>query len=268
MVRFGQQFWLVVVIWWAAIGVWAEPELQRAPADREEVRLTEDLKLIELGPGLWRHVSTFVLVSRPTPANGLVLMTEKEALLIDTPWTEEQTERLVDWIEQDRRLSVVAVVATHFHPDCMGGIEAVHRRGIPTHGLSLTAELAREDGSDPPQVLFAESEQLSVGGETVELFYPGPGHSHDNIVVWLEGPKVLFGGCLIKNATTNHIGYLGDAEVDRWAASVEKVKARYPEARLIVPGHGEPGGWELVDNTLALIVQQMSTEESDRFDLP
>jgi hypothetical protein len=25
------------------------------------------------------------------------------------------------------------------------------------------------------------------------------------------------------------------------------------EARLIVPGHGDPGGWELVENTLKLI---------------
>ena len=256
MHRFKQQIRLAHLIWWVATGAFAQSVTQEARSDPEEIRLAGDLELIELGPGLWRHVSTFVLVSRPTPANGLLLMTEKEALLIDTPWTEDQTERLVDWIEQDRGLSIMGVVATHFHPDCMGGIGAAHRRGIPTYGLSLTAQLAREDGSDPPKVLFTESKQLSVGGENLELFYPGPGHSHDNIVVWLAGAKVLFGGCLIKNATTNHIGYLGDAEVDRWAASVEKVKARYPEARLIVPGHGEPGGWELVNNTLALIAQQ------------
>lgn len=221
-----------------------------------EITLAEDLKLLEVGPGIWRHVSTFVLVSRPTPANGLLLMTESEALLIDTPWTEDQTERLLDWIERDRGLSVAGVIATHFHPDCMGGIEAVHRRGIPTHGLSLTAELAREDGSEVPKVLFEESRELTFGDETLELFFPGPGHSHDNIVVWIEASKVLFGGCLVKNATTKHIGYLGDAEVDRWATSVQKLRERYPEAELIVPGHGQPGGWELVENTLALVAEQ------------
>jgi hypothetical protein len=26
-------------------------------------------------------------------------------------------------------------------------------------------------------------------------------------------------------------------------------------ARWLVPGHGEPGGWELVDNTLKLIAE-------------
>ena len=31
------------------------------------------------------------------------------------------------------------------------------------------------------------------------------------------------------------------------------VRTRYPEARLIVPGHGNPGGWELVENTLKLL---------------
>ncbi len=256
MVRMSRQLWLVIFLWmWTTAG-FCHLLAQESSSQPAEITLAEDLKLIELEPGLWRHVSTFVLVSRPTPANGLLLMTEKEALLIDTPWTEDQTERLLDWIEKDRGLSVAGVIATHFHSDCMGGIEAVHRRGVPTYGLSLTAELAREDGSQPPKVLFAQSMELSLGGDHLELFYPGPGHSHDNIVVWLEDRKVLFGGCLIKNAATKHIGYLGDAEVDRWAASVEKVRARYPTAALIVPGHGQPGGWDLVDNTLALIAQQ------------
>ena len=237
---------LALLLSWSAAGGDTQPS---------EITLAEDLKLIEVGPGIWRHVSTFVLVSRPTPANGLLLMTESEALLIDTPWTEDQTERLLDWIEGDRGLSVAGVITTHFHPDCMGGIEAVHRRGISTYGLSLTAELARQDGREPPKALFEKSRELTFGDEKLELFFPGPGHSHDNIVVWMEGSKVLFGGCLVKNATTKHIGYLGDAEVDRWAASVQKLRERYPEAELIVPGHGRPGGWELVDNTLALVAE-------------
>jgi len=256
MVRWRRQVWVVVLMWVSAAGVLTRVQAQELPSQPAEITLAEDLKLVELRPGLWRHVSTFVLVSRPTAANGLLLMTETEALLIDTPWTDDQTERLLDWIEKDRGLSVAGVIATHFHSDCMGGIGSLHRREIPTYGLSLTADLAREEGSEPPKVLFTQSMELTLGSETLELFYPGPGHSHDNIVVWLEDRKVLFGGCLIKNAATKHIGYLGDAEVDRWAASVEKVRARYPAAALIVPGHGQPGGWDLVDNTLALIAEQ------------
>jgi glyoxylase-like metal-dependent hydrolase (beta-lactamase superfamily II) len=38
-----------------------------------------------------------------------------------------------------------------------------------------------------------------------------------------------------------------------WPASLARLKARFPDARLIVPGHGDPGGWELVDNTLRLL---------------
>lgn len=258
MFRWRLQVWVVVLMWMSAAGAFTQVLVQESASQPAETTLAEDLKLIEIRPGLWRHVSTFVLVSRPTPANGLLLMTETEALLIDTPWTEEQTERLLDWIEKDRGLAVVGVVATHFHADCMGGISAVHRRGIPTYGLSLTAKLAREGGSEPPKELFTDSMELMVGGETVELFFPGPGHSPDNIVVWLESDKVLFGGCLVKNATTKHIGFLGNAEVDRWGASVEKMRARHPEADLIVPGHGLPGGWELVENTLALVAQQQA----------
>jgi hypothetical protein len=36
------------------------------------------------------------------------------------------------------------------------------------------------------------------------------------------------------------------------AAAVAKVKARYPDARVVVPSHGVPGGAELLDHTIAL----------------
>lgn len=73
---------------WLAVGFWAGAVLAQG-STAVEVGLAVNLKLVEIEPGLWRHVSTFVLVSRPTPANGLVLVGEGQALVIDTPWTDE-----------------------------------------------------------------------------------------------------------------------------------------------------------------------------------
>ncbi len=47
-------------------------------------------------------------------------------------------------------------------------------------------------------------------------------------------------------------GYLNDANVNDWAATVEKVKKEYPQVRVVVPGHGKYGNEELLDYTIEL----------------
>ncbi len=37
-----------------------------------------------------------------------------------------------------------------------------------------------------------------------------------------------------------------------YPATLKKVKAAYARARIVVPGHGDPGGPELIDHTLKL----------------
>jgi metallo-beta-lactamase class B len=94
-----------------------------------------------------------------------------------------------------------------------------------------------------------------VGGRELELYYPGPGHAVDNIVTWIGDEKVLFGGCLVKSAGANSLGNTDEADLAAWPATLANVKKRFHEARLIVPGHGDPGGWELVENTLKLLAE-------------
>lgn len=61
----------------------------------------------------------------------------------------------------------------------------------------------------------------------------------------------MFGGCLIKEINASK-GYLGDANVQAWAATVKKVKKAYPNVKTVIPGHGEIGGKELLDYTITL----------------
>jgi len=82
---------------------------------------------------------------------------------------------------------------------------------------------------------------------------PGPGHTVDNIVTWIAAEKVLFGGCLVKAGTAKTLGFTAEADLAAWPATLARVKNRFPSARLLVPGHGDPGGWELAENTLKLI---------------
>jgi metallo-beta-lactamase class B len=88
---------------------------------------------------------------------------------------------------------------------------------------------------------------------SAEVFYPGPAHTRDNVVVWLAESRVLFGGCAVRAASDTSVGNVADADVKEWPASIRRVRDRYPTADVVVPGHGDPGGRELLEHTLALL---------------
>ncbi len=47
-------------------------------------------------------------------------------------------------------------------------------------------------------------------------------------------------------------GNLEDANANEWSKTVQKVKAKYPENTIVIPGHGKVGGIELLDFTIRL----------------
>jgi metallo-beta-lactamase class B len=51
----------------------------------------------------------------------------------------------------------------------------------------------------------------------------------------------------------NGLGNLADAVVDEWEGSVQRVKESFPNAKIVVPGHDEYGGLELLDHTIELV---------------
>jgi metallo-beta-lactamase class B len=223
-----------------------------------ELSLGEDLQVRELAEGVWQHVCRVTSDGVTFSCNGMVVQGRDEALVVDTPWNNDQTERLLDWVAQ-ALAPVRHVIVTHSHPDNMGGIDAVHARGIATYGLELTAEYAKKDGHAPPTQRFSERLDLVLGGVPVEASFLGAGHTRDNIVVWLPGQRILFGGCLVKSADAQNLGFTGEADLDAWPETLERVKQRFGEARLILPGHGAPGGQELIENTLRLLRERAAT---------
>jgi metallo-beta-lactamase class B len=48
------------------------------------------------------------------------------------------------------------------------------------------------------------------------------------------------------------VGLLGDANVSAWPATVSNVKLTFPKTMLVIPGHGNSGGQELLDYTIEL----------------
>jgi glyoxylase-like metal-dependent hydrolase (beta-lactamase superfamily II) len=86
-------------------------------------------------------------------------------------------------------------------------------------------------------------------------FYPGEGHTRDNIVVWFPARRVLFGGCVVKSIEAGGLGNVNDANLESWPATIGKVMARYPNAKYVIPGHQRWSGRDALRHTLALLAK-------------
>ncbi len=185
------------------------------------------------------------------PCNGLIVRDGSEVVVFDTPTKDAASVELIAWIEQELHCRVKAVVPTHFHVDCLGGLGAFHAHGIPSHAHAKTIALAAADSATVPHQAFTDPLVLMVGSERVLVRHFGEGHTVDNVVGYFTKEDVLFGGCLIKEIEASK-GYLGDANVGAWSATVERVKQAYPRVKVVVPGHGRHGDQRLLDYTIGL----------------
>lgn len=222
--------------------------------DNGKVQLADDVFIEKIADHIWRHVSYKDLPNLGrVPSNGGIAQFGTDILLIDSAWTNAQTKLILDWIHDELRANPSVAVITHAHDDRLGGIHEIHTRGIRTVASALTAESAKQQGLEAPQQTFDERLALMLGGREIQVRYPGPGHTRDNIVVWIPDQYILFGGCLIKAAQAKDLGNTTDADLELWPKTIEKVSQEFPQVRIVVPGHGDPSGKEALTRTLELL---------------
>jgi metallo-beta-lactamase class B len=222
-------------------------------SDDTDVRLGNNIVLRRLAEGVWLHTTYYDISGlRNVPANGLIVIEGKHSMMIDLPWTDKQTSILFDWVATEHNTVVEKVVPTHSHIDCAGGLTEAHRRGADSFALEKTAEILKQTNKPTPRNWFAERISLSCGNTRVELSFLGAGHTIDNIVAWIPKKKILFGGCLIKSQNAKNLGNIKEADLMSYPATLKKVREKYSEAKIVIPGHGRPGGIELVDHTIEL----------------
>ncbi len=213
---------------------------------------SETLLIEQISDRVYQHTSFLDTESfGKVPCNGMIVVSEGEAIIFDTPTTGAVSAELVDWVENQLKSSVKAVVPTHFHQDCLAGLDEFHRRQIPSYGYRRTINLAKKNAVTPPQNSFDEALELPVGNEVVNVAFVGEGHTKDNVVAYFPSENALFGGCLVKEVGAGK-GNLEDANVAAWPATIARLQESYPKVAVIIPGHGERGGMELLEYTRQL----------------
>ncbi len=212
---------------------------------------TDSLEIGALTEHTYQHTSFLETESFGKVAcNGMIVVNNGEAIVFDTPTNNMVSRELIDWLDtQD--ITVKAVVATHFHDYCVGGLKTFHEKGIPSYAYQETIRLISGKEAEIPQNGFTDFTELRVGNKKVVLDFMGAGHTNDNIIGYFPSDKIMFGGCLIKSVGAGK-GNLEDANVMEWPKTVSKIKSKYPNTNIIVPGHGNYGDGKLLDYTIAL----------------
>lgn len=213
---------------------------------------SETLQIERLGDKVYRHISELDVPGYGKfSCNGMVVVEDGKVLIFDTPANVAASRELLNWLADSCGFSIKAVVVNHFHDDCLIGLNEFHKRGITSYAYETTAALARDAGLPVPQNPIPDSLDLYLGKLRVINFYPGPGHTSDNLVSYVVDEKVLFGGCLVKPEGGNK-GNLSDADTLKWSQSVRNVLLKFPDSEIVIPGHGQPGGPRLLEYTIAL----------------
>lgn len=197
------------------------------------------LKISHLTGGFYIYTTYNVYEGSKIPANGMYLITNNGIVLFDTPWDTTQFQPLLDSIKLRHNKNVTMCIATHWHSDRTEGLEYYSSKGIETYTTVLTDELSKKNNKKRAENLIEKDTIFNVGQYSFEIYYPGQGHTADNIVIWFNKEKILYGGCLIKGADAENLGYLGDANVIEYYATLKKVAQKCQNPKFIVVSHSD-----------------------------
>jgi cyclase len=177
---------------------------------------------------------------------------------IDTCSTERRTRAYLAAIEDTTGQSPRMLVNTHHHGDHTNGNCFLPFATVIGHEKCrqeiVRSQIQHYDGlfepvdwgnlsPAPPFVTFERRLDLYAGDLKIELIHlTTAAHTTNDVVAWIPEHRVLFSGDLIFNGGTPFV-VMGSV-----AGSLEALAMIVElEPEVIVPGHGAPGGIELVD---------------------
>lgn len=160
---------------------------------------------------------------------------------------------------------LLAVLVTHGHPDHYNGItEIVAGAAVPVVATAGVDRVIRESDAAKerqwaatfgpdwparrtfPNRVVKDGESVTFGGVRFTVHDLGPGESHSDSY-WTadtgDGTVAFIGDTVLQGVHA----YAADGHTGPWLANLERLRRALRGARRLYPGHGEPGGLELLE---------------------
>jgi glyoxylase-like metal-dependent hydrolase (beta-lactamase superfamily II) len=186
-----------------------------------------------------------------------VIIGDDACMVIDTTATPVMARDLIARIRSVTDKPIKYVVLSHYHAVRVLGASAYFAEGatdvIASRGTyELIAERGDADmkseierfprlfqavesipGLTWPTIVFERELTIFLGKLEVRLRHLGPGHTKGDTIAWLPSQDIVFSGDLVEyNAGV----YTGDAHLEEWPNTLEKLRALEPKK--LVPGRG------------------------------
>jgi glyoxylase-like metal-dependent hydrolase (beta-lactamase superfamily II) len=197
--------------------------------------------------------NAYAFTTEGDPNTG-VIVGDDGVMVIDTQATPLMAREVIRRVRRVTSKPIKYVVLTHYHAVRVLGASAYRAQQViaSRQTLGLIRERGRQDmaseigrfprlfrgarsipGLTWPTLVFDTALTVMMGKLEVRIMHVGPGHTGGDAIVWLPSQKVLFSGDLVEyNAGI----YTGDAHLEAWPATLDKLRALKPRA--LGPGRG------------------------------
>lgn len=205
----------------------------------------------------------------PLVPNVGIVVGDDTVLVVDTGMGPASGARVLAAAREKAQGRRIMLTLTHFHPEHGFGAQVFRTEATIAYNRAQLVELRakgeayldmfRTFGDDvasalegvdlvEPHVAYEGDAEIDLGGRTVVLRSFGRSHTNGDQVALCPEAGVLFTGDLVESRIFPIYPYFppDDADVDgsRWIEVLRRLEDLAP--RIVVPGHGETGGRELI----------------------
>ena len=161
-----------------------------------------------------------------------------DGVIATDPMNPKAAKLLKDEIAKITDKPIRYVIYSHNHHDHIGGGAVLDGEGVEFIGHE---NVARELGDHPnptiplPDITFADTYTVELGGRTVELEYYGPNHGESLVVMRLPQEKIIF---VVDIVTPRRVAFrmMPDFWPDEWVRSLKEIEAT--DFDYVISGHG------------------------------
>ncbi|WP_408590737.1 MBL fold metallo-hydrolase [Novosphingobium sp.] len=189
-------------------------------------------------------------------ANVALIEGEKDAVLVDAPFTRADAHRVVAMV-LDSGKHLTTVFVTHDHPDHFFAMEVIKDafpdvkivahpvvvadiwRSLPFKVKRWGPLLGSNGPLHPSAPASLDGDTILLEGKELKVIGPMPGDHLHATALWAPSIKALFPGDLVYNQMYLWFGEHDAAGIAAWGRSLDTLAALGPI--MVVPGHSKPG---------------------------
>jgi glyoxylase-like metal-dependent hydrolase (beta-lactamase superfamily II) len=211
---------------------------------------TSDKETCELDPGPAAGERSSRLTNTVTLIYG-----ERDAVLVDTFLSEQQSRELVDWVVASSK-NLATIYVTHAHGDHFFGLKLLLDR-FPRAKAIATAPVAaairdqinpeflksfwepRFPGQIPSQLVapdVLEGNKFYLEGEELQVVSLGHTDTSSTTALYVPSIGLVISGDCVYNDTHLYLAECDENARTEWLQALDKVEALHPQA--VVAGHG------------------------------